>query len=613
MLFSWFSWFSIMNFIVLSAIVTRYLKYNSNVDSLLAKVYIPLAITGHISSILLLVFLLFFLPLILVLPKRGFILASGVIVGTLGCTAILIDLNVYSQYRFHINSMVITLIIGGGREIFDFSLGTYLFGVMCIAAIVAMEILLAFLALRLSMNITGGRIQKGLAMLVLLSILSSHFIHAWADSTYYRSITSITRHIPLYQPLKMKRFLSKHGFVDLADNWGITKLNSNKSDSAAIHYPLHELTFAPHSNKPNIVYILIDSWRFDTLTSKITPHLYSFINTHPTQNFTNHTSGGNGTRVGIFSLFYGIFGSNWSSVSSEQIGPVFIKYLLKNKYQMGIFASAKLTRPAFNQTVFHDIENLRSYSQGDSAWERDMDITTDWKSWFAKRDTDKPFFSFLFYDSPHAYTYPDDYEKVFEPVLSKVHYHKLNNDFDPAPYFNRYKRSVHYVDSLVKKILDDLEKADILDNTLIVISGDHGQEFNDNRQNFWGHGSNYTKYQINVPFVIYWPGKEEKTFTHASSHMDLSATLLTELFGCKNPISDYSNGRNLFDSSERKWLYLGGASSQAIVEPDRITVTFPTGNYDIVDLKNRLLEKASLRLDILKETIQEMSKFYKQE
>ena len=280
-MFSWFGWFAVMNFIVMSGLVSRYLKYAGNIDTILAKIYIPLAIIGHLSSILLVVSLLIFLPLIL-----------------------------------------------------------------------------------------------------------------------------------------------------------------------------------------------------------ISPNLYSFISNHPTQDFTNHTSGGNGTRVGIFTLFYGIFGSNWASMSSEQIGPVFIKHLLKNNYQMGIFASSKLTRPAFNQTVFHDIENLRSYSQGDSSWERDMNITKDWKSWFHGRDEDTPFFSFLFYDSPHAYTYPDDYEKVFEPVLSKVHYHKLNNDFDPVPYFNRYKRSVHYVDFLIKEVVDDLEDADVLDNTLIVISGDHGQEFNDNRQNF---------------------------------------------------------------------------------------------------------------------------------
>ena len=35
------------------------------------------------------------------------------------------------------------------------------------------------------------------------------------------AITSITRHTPLCWPLKMKKFLSKHGFIDLADNWGI--------------------------------------------------------------------------------------------------------------------------------------------------------------------------------------------------------------------------------------------------------------------------------------------------------------------------------------------------------------------------------------------------------
>jgi hypothetical protein len=50
--------------------------------------------------------------------------------------------------------------------------------------------------------------------------------------------------------------------------------------------------------------------------------------------------------------------------------------------------------------------------------------------------------------------------------------------------------------------LDLLDKYDIDDNTIVIITADHGQEFNENKLNFWGHNGNFTKYQTQVPLII---------------------------------------------------------------------------------------------------------------
>ncbi|MBE4454044.1 sulfatase-like hydrolase/transferase, partial [Vibrio parahaemolyticus] len=82
---------------------------------------------------------------------------------------------------------------------------------------------------------------------------------------------------------------------------------------------------------------------------------------------------------------------------------------------------------------------------------------------------------FLFYDSPHGYDFPDDFSPKYEPMLEAVNYLKLNNDTDPTEFFNRYKTSVRYVDSMAGKVLDTLEKNGDLERTLVIITGDHGQ------------------------------------------------------------------------------------------------------------------------------------------
>ncbi len=149
-----------------------------------------------------------------------------------------------------------------------------------------------------------------------------------------------------------------------------------------------------------------------------------------------------------------------------------------------------------------------------------------------------------------------------------------------------------------------------LSKTLIVITSDHGQEFNENKKNYWGHASNFTKYQIKVPLIIYWPGKKESDYAHLTSHMDLTPTMMTDVLGCINPIKDFSNGRSLFDTSRRQWLFSGGGlSAQAIIEQDRIIELFSTGGYEIFDHDYSVIKGASLNPVIVKETILENKRF----
>ena len=40
--------------------------------------------------------------------------------------------------------------------------------------------------------------------------------------------------------------------------------------------------------------------------------------------FMDHHSGGNATRIGVFSLFYSIPGTYWHQILAERQGPVFV-------------------------------------------------------------------------------------------------------------------------------------------------------------------------------------------------------------------------------------------------------------------------------------------------
>ncbi|MBU1170763.1 MAG: DUF3413 domain-containing protein [Proteobacteria bacterium] len=611
-LMRWSGWFCLINFLIITGMLARFLKYANETEGLLQSFYLVSALSGHACSLVMVVFLAVLLLPVLLLPRQFLVKPLGIVAATIGIVILQIDFAVYCQYRFHINGMVIDLLVNGGSDIFEFSRSTWIVGLLTIAGVVVVEVLISKAAWALAVRTFRVKIKGILAVLGFLMILSSNLIHAFADATYFRPITAMTRHLPLYHPVTAKTFLESHGFVDLNENWKLNRLASEKNVSNTINYPLTPLTFKDVKPLMNIVFIVVDSWRYDALNETVTPHVFKFLNDENAMTFDNHISGGNATRSGIFSLFYGMFGTFWTCMETEQIGSVFIDTLIDKEYQMGVFASARLTEPAFNQTVFRSMPDLRLFSDGDNAWERDLDMVSDWEEWLTNRSEKKPFFTVLFFDAAHSITFPPDYKQRFEPMVKSVDYHKLKNDYDPVPLVNRYKTSLHFIDSQIGNVLERLKAEDCLKDTVILLTSDHGQEFNDNKNNYWGHSSNYTKYQLQVPLVIHWPGRMGKNYAHLTSHIDVVPTMMREVLGCTNPASDFSNGKSLFDTSERRWLCSGGGlSDHAIIEKERITALFNTGGYEIYTPEYNVMKGAKLNPEIVKETISETSRFNK--
>jgi membrane-anchored protein YejM (alkaline phosphatase superfamily) len=86
--------------------------------------------------------------------------------------------------------------------------------------------------------------------------------------------------------------------------------------------------------------------------------------------------------------------------------------------------------------------------------------------------------------------------------------------------------------------------------------------------------------------------------------------LLTELFGCANPPSDYSSGSSLFSDAQWSWLVVASYGEYAVVEPERVTVVFPAG-YEVRGPGYRLARTQTPPRDALRAAMQEMSRFYK--
>ena len=169
-------------------------------------------------------------------------------------------------------------------------------------------------------------------------------------------------------------------------------------------------------------------------------------------------------------------------------------------------------------------------------------------------------------------------------LRKNVNHLELSNSFDPAPYLARYKNAVRYADDQIENVLKFLEEKKLMDNTIVVISSDHGDEFNDNKLNDWSHGGNFTDPQVKVPLVIHWPGKEAGEVNYLTSHLDLVPTILPEVLGCTNPTKDYSVGQSIWEPENRRdWVYVSGYSLDGFVEPDRIVLINRAGMLENLD------------------------------
>lgn len=596
---SWTFWFGALCTILWSAIAIRYAITEGTPQSMLGWAYALLFYLGHFFTfaLVLIIFPMGFLAILF--PHRPILVGlSGVIVGFAVSLLLLIDTFVFDQYRFHINRAMLELLLGpAGGEIFVFSYQMYFFALL--ASIVLLALCMGLLLLAKKLNIK----KWPTATMLTVALLGYHLIHSWANAVGHTEITRQTTWLPLAHPTSAKRAFARMGFEVVQDN-GI----KNSANAGPLNYPLEPIVCAPIHDQMNILIIAIDAWRFDAFSPSISPHIYQYA-----QNawaFQEHFSTANSTRIGIFTLFYGLPGTYWHSFLGIQKGPVLIEETIKRGYDHIVFSSSRLNSPEFDRTVFAALPISTDATPGSSKSERDRTITNQFKDYLSKRDpSTRPFFGFLFYDSPHGYDFPPSYPKVFEPSWEAVNYMALNNSFDPLPFFNRYKNSIHYTDSLIHEVLQSLEQHQLGENTVVVITSDHGQEMNDNRQNYWGHNGNFSRYQSQVPLVVMIPGQKPRKITHRTSHFDIVPTLMTEILGCKTEPSAYSSGVHLMNGVERRALVFSSYNNKAIVDGDKIMLIDHAGGLSDLTLD---LQPAKSKIDpkLISAALHEMKRFY---
>jgi membrane-anchored protein YejM (alkaline phosphatase superfamily) len=517
------------------------------------------------------------------LPRLGVTIVAAVLVSALQLY-LLVDVRVFSIFKFHINGLVMNFLTSeGASDSLKMGTATMITYVLECLVVISFQGVLARIAFYAPDSLKALRRRVLPAMITLICIIVfDKVVFAYADLTNKVTVLMAARYYPLYSKVTVKH---------LAARWFGFQLNREKDVTIAgagrtLSYPLHPLNFAPGHPHYNVVYLLADGFRWDMLTPEVTPHLYEFAQQN--LNFQNHFSGGNGTRFGVFSMMYGLYATLWHPFLDARQSPVIVDALQSFNYQFTILDSTRLTFPEFRKTAFVKLaDDISDEHPEPEMWKRDADLVSEFDQFLERRDRARPFFAFVFFNSSHPfYQYPKEFEKFAPVVEQSINY---MNDITPVKaegLKNRYKNALFYSDTLFQRVIDDLSRHGVLDNTILIITGDHGEEFMEN--GFYSHNSAFDDYQIKTTLVMKIPGEGARKITTMTSHLDLVPTVLSRI-GCTNAPEDYSHGRDILSTASRRFVFCTDWDNGAIVtETERAVVPVGSGKVHFVEVRTGL-------------------------
>ena len=551
----------------------------------MGQFYLAVSWVGHFGFLVFALYLLVLFPLTFVLPSRKLFRLVAVIFATVGQTVLLIDTQAYQSINLHLNPVVWELLFSEDKSAISSDL-QHLFVVMPLIFLV--QLALSEWVWRKQRKLSHKHVGRPLAAVFFLSFMTSHLVYIWADAYFYNPITSQRSNFPLSYPMTAKSFMEKHGLLDREEY--LKRLAENQGNIDLVSYPLEKLEFNRRGNKLNVLMISVNNLRADALNQDEMPNLYKFAQDN--QNFTNHYSSSNDT-YGAFGLFYGLPSSYASSIKAQGSAPVLLDVLKDQDYSFGLFSGNGFEDDLYSEVIFRGL-NLANDLDGTQA-HTDKQSIAAWNLWLTEQ-ANQPWFSYI------EVTTVDNFES--EPMAA-------NEEMPASERFKKaYEQSVKLADKTVAEIIADLEANELLANTIVVITSNHGSEFNETNTNSWGANSNYSRYQLQVPMVIHWPGMLPAEFTHSTSHLDLSVTLLQDMLGVSSNPYDYSSGRNLFDESRRRWILAGDTREIALITGSQTTVIDKFGNYKLYDSNYKRLRETSPKLPVLMQGLTELQRFY---
>jgi hypothetical protein len=282
----------------------------------------------------------------------------------------------------------------------------------------------------------------------------------------------------------------------------------------------------PPRTRPNVIILLVESWRQDSLSPERMPRLSSWAERGLVAK--QHYGGSDYSEAGMFSLLYG-------------------------RSPLLFHAALDAHEPAGWCLVAHQLGMECSYFSGHpKIWMRREEFLNpsavdhfvhddngDWNHWDRTALANavsalrvpgaRPQIAMVYLMSTHfEYEYPAAYERHL-PVRTDMSWAGTDPGglvaADRIPVANRYLNSLAFTDDLIADAIDKLDPK----QNIIVLTGDHGESLGEDGH--FGHGYGFPDSIAKVPFVMVGPGIAPSHREAPSLHADLLRTLVHALGG----------------------------------------------------------------------------------
>ncbi|HDL63879.1 MAG TPA: hypothetical protein ENH12_00670 [Proteobacteria bacterium] len=214
-----------------------------------------------------------------------------------------------------------------------------------------------------------------------------------------------------------------------------------------------------------------------------------------------------------------------------------------------VYHNTDLDEKGFEDTVFLDDRDEWQKVHEEVTSPRIKRLAVDWLD----QHKDDQFFLFLHMWDPHFdFVPPPPYNTRFDPDykgnITSQHF-MFNKDINPnmSPrdlehIIALYDGEIAFTDYYLGMVFDRLKELGIFDRTLIIITGDHGEEFFEHGNK--GHRITLYDESVRIPLIVILPGRDLKgmKISRQAGIIDISATILDYL---GLPIIPPMQGRSL--------------------------------------------------------------------
>src|SRR5262245_29326920 len=315
--------------------------------------------------------------------RRALVGAVAFLATTTTAVGVVADARIFEIFGFHLNGFVLNLLttpggidsMGLGEEGVESFAGI-------VAALAAVQLFLLWGSQRVfrSAPAAGRRRARRFAIAALAAAsLGERITYAVGESRSDGALLAQANAFPLYFSITARNLLLDLGVGTSRDG----EAPEVDAGASTLAYPLAPLRVEPPARPRNVVWLVGESLRSDALDPEIMPATYGL--SRDAWRFTRHYSGGNGTRMGMFSMFYGVHGPYWFHFLAERRSPVLLDVLQQQGYQLGLFTSARFSYPEFDRTIFahvpsselHDSAENYHATDWERGWKNDRERVSD--------------------------------------------------------------------------------------------------------------------------------------------------------------------------------------------------------------------------------------------